>query len=95
MAGSNLKICDKGHRYDKSSNCNVCPVCDREQKITEGFLAVLSTPAQRALRNHGILSLEMLSQYTEKEILSFHGVGISSIPKLKEALNSAGLSFKT
>lgn len=95
MEGSNLKICDKGHRYDKNGNCNVCPVCDREQKITTGFLAALSAPAQRALRNQGILTLETLSQYTEKEILSFHGIGVSSIPKLREALNHACLSFKT
>ncbi|XZF15273.1 DUF1801 domain-containing protein [Chitinophagaceae bacterium MMS25-I14] len=58
------------------------------------FAASLSAPAQRALKNKGIHNLKQLSGYTEAEILALHGVGKSSIPKLQQALNSQGLSFK-
>lgn len=32
--------------------------------------------------------------YSEAEILELHGMGKTSIPKLKQALKSAGLKFK-
>ena len=63
-----------------------------EQK--KGFSSVLSAPACRALENAGIHTLKELSQKTEKEILQLHGMGKSSLPKLKSALAGAGLSFK-
>jgi DNA-directed RNA polymerase alpha subunit len=63
-------------------------------KTSEGFLSTLGAPARRALENEGIKSLKKLSQYTEADILQLHGMGKSSIPKLKEALKSAGLKFK-
>jgi hypothetical protein len=90
-----LRICKNGHRYFKSSDCPVCPVCEKEQKPVDGFLAMLSAPARRALENNGIDSLIKLSGYSEKEILAFHGMGKSTIPKLKEALKQNGLSFST
>jgi hypothetical protein len=65
-----------------------------ERKPQEGFLTLLSAPARRAMENAGIKSLKKLSTYTEKEILSLHGMGPSSIPKLRAALKEEGLSFK-
>jgi uncharacterized protein YdhG (YjbR/CyaY superfamily) len=59
----------------------------------DNFLSVLPAPARRALENNGISTLKQLSGHTEKEILSFHGLGPGSIPKLKTALKQAGLSF--
>jgi hypothetical protein len=59
------------------------------------FLSIIAAPAQRALKNAGIETLEQLSQYSENEILQFHGMGKSSIPKLKNALSNFGLTFKT
>ena len=53
----------------------------------------LSAPAQRALLGAGINDLKKLSKYTEEEILDLHGMGASSIPKLKKALTAAKLSF--
>jgi hypothetical protein len=38
--------------------------------------------------------LEGLAKYPEKEILKFHGMGKSSLPILKKALDQQGLSFK-
>jgi uncharacterized protein YdhG (YjbR/CyaY superfamily) len=55
--------------------------------------AGLSAPAKRALLNAGINDLRKLSKYTEEEILSLHGIGATSIPKLKKALAAAKLSF--
>jgi DNA-directed RNA polymerase alpha subunit len=89
-----LKICSKGHRFYKSSDCPTCPVCEAEKKPATGFLSLLSAPARRALENNKIKTLLQLSKHTEKEILAFHGMGKSSIPKLKEALGEKGLSFK-
>jgi DNA-directed RNA polymerase alpha subunit len=63
-------------------------------KTSEGFLSTLGAPARRALENAGIKSLKKLSQYTEAEIFKLHGMGKSSIPKLKDALKSEGLKFK-
>ncbi|MFC5986417.1 hypothetical protein [Marinicrinis lubricantis] len=48
----------------------------------------------RALEREGITSLERLSEYTEAGILKLHGIGPSSIPKLRNALDEVGLSFK-
>jgi uncharacterized protein YdhG (YjbR/CyaY superfamily) len=54
----------------------------------------LPAPAKRALENKGITSLKQLTKYTEKEISELHGMGPSSIPKLKLALKKEGLTFK-
>lgn len=89
-----LRTCEQGHSYYKSSDCPTCPVCEKERKPKEGILSLLSAPARRALENQGITSLQLLSQYTEKEILKLHGIGPSAIPKLRQALEEEGLSFK-
>ena len=60
----------------------------------DNFLSGLSAPAKRALENNGIDTLEKLSKFTEKEILQFHGIGKTAIPKLSDALKAKGLSFK-
>lgn len=89
-----LKICEKGHQYYKSSDCPICPVCEKERKPKEGFLSLLGAPARRALENNGITTLEQLSKYSEKEVLNFHGMGKSTIPKLQKLLSCKKLSFK-
>ncbi|MFT3702703.1 MAG: RNA polymerase alpha subunit C-terminal domain-containing protein [Agriterribacter sp.] len=93
-AKGTLRICKNGHRYYKSSDCPVCPVCVNANKPFEGFMSVLSAPARRALENKGIHTLQQLSKYSETAILELHGMGPSTIPKLRAALQSAGLSFK-
>ena len=89
-----LKTCPKGHKFYKSSDCPSCPICEEERKPKDSFLALIAAPARRALENEGITSLEKLSAYSEKEILSLHGMGKSSLPKLNDALKNAGLAFK-
>lgn len=56
--------------------------------------ASLAAPAQRALESKGIKTAKKLSSFSEKEISSLHGMGPSSIPKLKKVLKDAGLTFK-
>ncbi|MGE8206983.1 hypothetical protein ACQKP0_20950 [Heyndrickxia sp. NPDC080065] len=53
-SNKNLRICDKGHKYYKSSDCSTCPICEQERKPEKGFLALLSAPARRALENNGV-----------------------------------------
>ena len=94
-AKKTLRVCSNGHQYyKKSSDCPVCPVCEQVNHPKEGFLSIISAPAKRALEHQGILSLQKLATYSEKEILKLHGMGPSTIPKLRKALQDAGLSFK-
>lgn len=90
-----LRICTKGHRYEKSSDCPTCPICEKEKKPKNGPFSSLSAPAIRALQNNGINNLKQLSKYTEEEILQLHGIGKSSLPKLITQLAKVGLSFKS
>lgn len=60
----------------------------------DDFLSRLGGPARRTLENSGITTVQKLSTYTEKEILALHGMGPASLPKLREALQEQGLSFK-
>jgi DNA-directed RNA polymerase alpha subunit len=94
MLTSKLKICDKGHKFYKSSDCPVCPICEKEYEPSAKFQMSLSAPARRALENNGINTIAKLSKFSEKEILKLHGMGPGSIPKLKMALKEKGLSFR-
>jgi predicted RecB family nuclease len=89
-----LKSCNNGHQFFKSSDCPTCPICEDERKPKDSFLALLAAPARRALEREKIKTLEDLAKWNEKDILNLHGIGPSSIPKLKKALNDNGLSFK-
>ena len=53
----------------------------------------ISQPAHRALANAGILSLQQLSGWTEKQLLQLHGLGPSAIPVIKAALAEMGLKL--
>ena len=88
-----LKTCKNGHSFYKGSDCPTCPICEQERKPKDTFLSPLSAPARRALENNGITSLQQLSRYSEQEVLSFHGIGKSSIPKLQKSLAEKGLAF--
>lgn len=86
-----LKTCSQGHRYRKSSDCPTCPVCEAERAPKEGFLSQIAAPARRALEHEGI---DTLSKLADCEILRLHGMGPSTIPKLRSSLQDAGLTFK-
>jgi len=89
-----MKTCPRGHRFNKSSDCPVCPICESEREPAASFMEGLAAPARRALEREQIFSLKDLSAYTRKDLLALHGFGKSSIPVLESALNAAGLDFK-
>ncbi|MGV3589682.1 MAG: hypothetical protein ACO1OF_21930 [Adhaeribacter sp.] len=89
------KTCANGHLYVKTSNCPVCPFCEKEQQPATGLLSELAAPARRALANKGITTVEQLSTFSQKEILQLHGIGKSALPKLQQALAAQNLTFKT
>ena len=91
-----LKICSRGHKFYKSSDCPVCPICWSgyyKDKYSKEFPKDLSAPALRALLNAKITTLTKLATFTEKDILKLHGMGPASIPLLKNALKFKNLSF--
>ena len=90
----NLRTCSSGHQYYKSSDCPVCPICENMKKPAKRCFSVVVAPARRALENAGIKTPEQLSKYTVAQLLELHGMGPSSIPKLRKVLKSNGLSFK-
>lgn len=63
-------------------------------KENNDFRTGLSAPTKQALQNLHITSLRELCQFTEADLLKLHGVGKTSIPKLKAALKAQNLSFK-
>ncbi len=92
-----LKTCSRGHTFMKSSSYPVCPQCwpgYYKKKAQEKIPVDLSAPALRALLHEGISTLTQLSKYSEKEISKLHGMGPASLPKLRSALKTQGLSFK-
>lgn len=89
-----LRICERGHKYYKSSDCPTCPTCESQKKPQAEFLSKISAPARRAFDRNEIANLKNLAEYSEKEVLEFHGVGPSSIPILKESLKSENLYFR-
>ena len=93
MSEKQLKICDNGHLFYKSSGCPVCPICATKDKPASGFLSLLSAPARRALAQVGISTLAELSRHSEAEVLKLHGVGPKTLPVLRQALDDGGLAF--
>lgn len=88
------KTCENGHVFFKSSDCPTCPICEASRKPIIDFLAEIGAPARRALEYNAINSFEKLATFSEKEVLKFHGMGKSSIPKLKKMLEEVGLKFR-
>jgi uncharacterized protein YdhG (YjbR/CyaY superfamily) len=90
-----LRTCPNGHRFNKTSDCPTCALCEAERAPKDGWLARLGAPARRALERSGIGTLNELATFTEKEILDLHGFGPGSIPILQKELIAAGLQFTT
>jgi uncharacterized protein YdhG (YjbR/CyaY superfamily) len=66
---------------------------EKARKPTHDFMSNLSAPARRALESEGISTLMQLSKWTEKDLLTLHGMGKTALPTLRLALKSKGLSF--
>lgn len=90
-----LKICKNGHRFEKTSDCPVCPDCSSlEMKNTFGEeFPFIGAPAFRALDTLGIKHLTDLEKYSEKELLALHGFGPKALKLLQQALAEKGIVF--
>lgn len=91
---SNVRTCENGHEFEKTSDCPTCPICEAERAPETGFLSKLASPARSALEHEGIDTLTQLSQHSEAEILELHGMGPSTMPLLRTALEERGLDFR-
>jgi DNA-directed RNA polymerase alpha subunit len=60
----------------------------------EILLEKLSAPAQRALVNANIKTLEELARHTEREILGLHGIGKNAMAVIKATLEEHALALK-
>ena len=89
-----LKLAKKATNSSKPAIAPPVRSVNKERKPKDGFMANLPAPARRALESKEIDCIEKLAFYSEKEILSLHGMGKGSIPKLKAALQEKGLAFK-
>jgi DNA-directed RNA polymerase alpha subunit len=54
----------------------------------------LGQPANRALKNAGVETLEQLSCYTKKDLLALHGFGPKAFGILSSILKENGLTLK-
>jgi hypothetical protein len=91
-----LKACERGHQFKKSSSCPVCPICWSSyynDKYRSDFPQKLGAPALRALLNADIKNLRQLTRWSEKQVLDLHGMGAKGVGELKSALRKKGLSF--
>ncbi|GGG67940.1 DNA-directed RNA polymerase subunit alpha C-terminal domain-containing protein [Paenibacillus radicis (ex Gao et al. 2016)] len=70
-------------------------MADKQIEHTElDKLVKISQPARRALRGAGIMTLEQLAKWSEKELLGLHGLGPKAMPELSAALSAQGMAFK-
>ena len=60
----------------------------------ELLLSKLAAPAQRAIQNAGIKTLEQLAKHSEAEIAELHGIGKNAIVTIKAVLKANGLALK-
>lgn len=54
----------------------------------------LAAPARRALVNAKIIKIDDLKKITEAKLISLHGMGPSSLPKIKSAMRKKKIKFK-
>ncbi|HEY9059899.1 MAG TPA: hypothetical protein VIO64_05245 [Pseudobacteroides sp.] len=59
----------------------------------EVLLNKLAKPAQRAILNAGISTIEQLSKYSEKEVSELHGIGKNAMIIIKKTFYENGLTF--
>jgi DNA-directed RNA polymerase alpha subunit len=75
----------------KNGRQNTMTAKKRDEPISD--LPKTSRPAQQALHNIGVATLEQLSRFSEQEIAALHGMGPKALAILKVALAEKGLSF--
>lgn len=89
--------CTHGHRFSKSSDFPVCPICwpdYHKRKHRNDFPAKLAAPALRALLNANIKNLKHLTKWSEKQLSGLHGISPHALGQLKLAMRKQGLNFQ-
>lgn len=90
-----ISICSKSHEFTKTIHQPVCPICWAEYYEQENKIPFsVGAPALRVLLHNKIFTLEQLTSYSEKEILSMHGVGPKAMKIIKSELGKYGMSFR-
>ncbi len=83
-----MKItCENGHTFERSSNCRVCPKCSAKEHRDHEFLQLFSAPAQRALFQAGFTSMKQINASSLNDLSKLHGIGQSTINKIKDLVN--------
>jgi DNA-directed RNA polymerase alpha subunit len=57
------------------------------------LLKKLAKPAQRAIENEGITTIEDLCKYSEKEFSKLHGIGKNALNIISITLKENGFAF--
>lgn len=60
-----------------------------------GDLPAIGRPANSALLDIGVTTLEEVARMSEDELLALHGVGPRAVRLLGEALTERGLAFRS
>ncbi|MGY1639346.1 antibiotic biosynthesis monooxygenase [Geodermatophilus sp. SYSU D00742] len=55
----------------------------------------IGSPAASALLHRGVRDLRDLTALTERELLSWHGIGPKAVSRLREAMAAQGLAFRS
>lgn len=87
------RTCPNGHQYWKSSDCPVCPICEKSRSLGDEWLDKLGAPAKRALASAGISCAADFSKFTGNEVADMHGIGPNALAKIKAAMAANGVSF--
>ncbi len=85
--------CPNGHRFTKTSECRVCPVCEGKKSPNPEFPKGVSNPARRALESIGVSTLAQLSEHRRSELAALHGMGPKALRVLEAAMGERGLGF--
>jgi hypothetical protein len=54
----------------------------------------MGAPARNALESLGVMSLDGVTRFSEKELLAIHGVGPKAVAVIKAALHEQGKSLR-
>ena len=59
-----------------------------------GWPKGMSAPAQRALESIGVMRLDDVTRFSERELLALHGMGPKAVAVIKAALQEQGKALR-
>lgn len=63
-------------------------------RLSDAFPPAMGRPANAALVDRGVTTLDQVAAMTERELLAVHGVGPKAVRILRQELASWGLAFR-